>query len=692
MSGRATLLIELGTEELPPRALLKLSQSFAAGFESALKSADFPFGTVTAYATPRRLALSISEVGPEQPDRREQRRGPALAAAFDASGAPTKAAAGFARSCGVEPAALGRLKTAEGEWLVFEQRVPGRPLADVLAAMVETALAGLPIPKRMRWGARSAEFVRPVHWLVMLHGADIVPGVVLGLTAGRVTRGHRFHHPEPIVIPTADSYTALLAEPGHVIAAFDDRRTRVRTLAETLAATTGEQAVIDDALLDEVTALVEWPVPIAGTFDAHFLELPPEVLIATMQDHQKYFPVCGADGHLTNRFITMSNLDSRDPEQVRRGNERVIRPRLSDADFFYRSDRRQPLEAQYTRLAGMLFEKRLGSLQDKTARTEVLARQLAPAFGADVEGSVRAAHLARCDLLTAMVGEFPELQGTMGRYYALADGESTAVATAVGEFYRPRFAGDDIPASALGRCVAVCDKLDTLIGIFGIGSVPTGDRDPFALRRAAIGVLRILIEGEVELDLVEALEAAAATHADNALDSGAAALVLTFMRERMRGYYLDRGIPADVCAAVFAAEPGAPLDVDRRLAAVQRFRALDAAVALAAANKRISNILRKVDGELSQQVDPALLVEPAERALHASVAALAPLAAADFEAREYGAYLARLAPLRVPVDAFFDAVMVMAEDSQLRANRLALLAQLHSLFTRVADIGRLHEH
>ena len=691
MSTAATLLIEIGTEELPPKALRTLSEAFANGLERALRTAAFPFSSVTAYATPRRLAVRIEHLVAEQPERLETRRGPALGAAFDADGAATKAAQGFARSCGVDVAALGRLKTADGEWLAFEQRIAGRPLRELVPDMVTATLAGLPIPKRMRWGAHTAEFVRPVHWVVMLYGSAVIAGDILGIAADRVTRGHRFMHAGTIELAHADDYVARLVAPGRVMASFAERRARIRKLIEEGAAAVGGVAAIDDLLLDEVTALVEWPVPICGSFDRHFLELPAEVLVASMQGHQKYFPVRDPAGGLCNRFITISNLDSSAPEAIRAGNERVIRPRLSDADFFYRSDRAQRLDSRLDGLDSMLFEKRLGSLGDKTRRVATLAHELAAACGADSADAARAATLSRCDLLSNLVGEFPELQGTMGGYYAAADGESAAVSAAVAEFYQPRYAGDAIPASASGRCVALADKLDSLVGIFGVGSAPTGDRDPFALRRAAIGVLRILIEADIDIDLHRAIAAALATYAGVKLAADAGEQVYAFIRERMRGYYLERGTPVDVCAAVFALDPPAPAEVARRLAAVAQFRELDAAKALAAANKRIANILKKLDHVPTQDVDDTLLHEPQERELATAVARLIPQAEHLFARRAYREYMELLAGLRAAVDGFFEQVMVMSEDPQLRGNRLALLGRVHGLFTRVADIACLHD-
>ena len=691
MSRVDNLLVELGTEELPPKALLNLSEAFSAGLAKQLRAAGFEFAALTSYATPRRLAVRIENIAAEQPERVESRRGPAVSAAFDARGAPSKAAQGFARSCGVEVTALARLKSDEGEWLSYQQRVAGRRLSDLLPGMVKLALAALPIPKRMRWGAHNAEFVRPAHWLVMLHGAEVIAGEVLGLQANRVTRGHRFMHGAAISLAHADDYEARLAQPGHVIASFGARRARVRELVETTAASEGGSAVIDDALLDEVTALVEWPVPVCGSFDQHFLELPSEVLIASMQGHQKYFPIRDVHGGLRNRFITLANLESQAPDAIRAGNERVIRPRLSDASFFYRTDLAKRLDSRLPGLDSMMYEKRLGSLGDKTRRIVSLAASLAGTCGADAALASRVAELSRCDLLSDLVGEFPELQGTMGRYYAAADGEHADVSHALGEFYQPRFSGDAIPASAVGRCVALADKLDSLVGIFGIGSAPTGDRDPFALRRAAIGMLRIVIEADIALDLRAAIDVALTSYAGVKLAADTAEQVYAFVRERLRGYYLERGTPNDVCAAVFANDPSAPAEVARRLLAVSSFRALPAAQALAAANKRIANILKKLDTPPVDSIDATLLTDNAERELAARYAALAPQAEQLFMAREYTRYMELLAGLREPVDAFFDGVMVMCEDAALRTNRLALLARLHALFTRVADIARLHD-
>lgn len=687
----ATLLVELGTEELPPRALPALSAAFGSHVRTALESAGLEFGYVSLHATPRRLAISIEALAERQPDRVEQRRGPAVRAAFDDAGAPTKAALGFARSCGVDVSELGRTSDGKGEWLAYELRVPGRPVEALVPEIVTDALAALPIPKRMRWGAGSAEFVRPVHWLVAMYGTRVIECEILGARAGRVTRGHRFHHPDPIELNDANAYAAALASPGHVVTDFAERRRRVLAAVEAAAQAHNGTALVADELLDEVTALVEWPVAVTGSFDTHFLELPDEVLIASMQDHQKYFPVTAADGTLLNRFVTVSNLDSREPDTVRDGNERVIRPRLADAGFFWKTDRAHTLASRAAALDAMLFEKRLGSLADKTQRITALARSLAPTFGADPDAVARAAALSRCDLLSEMVGEFPELQGTMGAYYARADGEPGVVCDALGEFYSPRFAGDALPSTPAGQCLAVADRLDSLVGIFGIGAAPTGDKDPFALRRAAIGVVRILIERGVDLDLRDALDAAVQTHEWLDIAEDSAEQVFAFVRDRMRGYLLDQGTTPDVCDAVLANDPSSPLEVSRRLAAVARFLEHDAADALAAANKRIANILKKADGNTGDPVVNDLLSEPQEQALAAAYDALSARSDALFSSGDYTAYMEAMAELRGPVDEFFDHVMVMCEDERVRANRIALLAALHRLFTRVADIARLNQ-
>lgn len=680
------LLLELGTEELPPKALPVLSAALHAEFLKRLGEARFAFTGSRAYASPRRLAVLVEGLAGAQSAQQVERRGPAKAAAYGKDGQPTPAALGFARSCGVDFAALETLSTDKGEWLVYRAHESGRPLVELLPDILRAALAALPIPKRMRWGSGDAEFVRPVHWLVALHGSDVLPLEVFGIASDRVTRGHRYLGEQAIAIPAPQDYATLLETRGKVIADFDTRRARVRALIDEAAQAAGGRPLVDEALLNEVTALVEWPAPIVGSFDSHFLDVPREALVASMQGHQKYFPLENSDGSLQNRFITIANIVSPQPDLIRNGNERVIRPRLSDAAFFWRKDRAQPLAARLPRLGDMVFERRLGTLLDKTRRIATLAAWLAPSFAADAAIARRAAELSRCDLLSEMVGEFPELQGTMGAHYAAHDGEPAAVVTALGEFYLPRFAGDAIPASAAGRATALAEKLDTLVGIFGIGSAPTGDKDPYALRRAALGALRICIEGDASLDLGAALAAAADAYGEQIVANTADA-VFGFMLERARGYFTERGTRADVVDAVLAVRPRSPRDLALRLAAVESFLALPEAAALAAANKRIGNLLKKSAQADDGRVDPALLQEPAERQLGTALAALEHVLADTDIGADYGAWLARLAALRDPVNAFFDAVLVMADDPALRNNRLRLLAQLQRLFLRVADVG-----
>ncbi len=690
MSERADFLVELGAEELPPKALQRLSQAFAEGVATGLAKQRLAHGEVRAFASPRRLAVWVRELVCRQPDTQMERRGPAVAAAFDDEGCPTPAAQGFARSCGVAVEDLETLETDKGSWLVYRSQQAGQPASELLPGIVEQALAALPIPKRMRWGNEEHQFVRPVHWLVMLLGSEVVPCSLLGRQAGRESRGHRFHHPGPVVIPEPAAYEALLESEAYVIADFERRRAAIAAQVEAAALELGGRAVIDPALLDEVTGLVEWPRAIAGSFDAAFLEIPAEALISAMKGHQKYFHVVDAQGGLMPHFITVANIGSRRPATVRAGNERVIRPRLSDADFFWNQDRKQPLASRLESLKSVVFQQRLGSLHDKAGRTAALAAAVAKAMGADPAQAERAGWLAKCDLMTEMVGEFPELQGIMGEYYARHDGEPEAVAVALNEQYMPRFGGDAVPASPIGQALAMADKLDTLVGIFGIGQAPSGDKDPFGLRRAALGVQRILIETQLELDLRQLLQWASEGFPAGVLADGVVAQVFDFMMERLRAYCQDKGIRADEFDAVMAVAPSRPYDFYRRLQAVQAFRARPEAESLAAANKRIRNILRKADEQaLPQQVDDSLLAEPQEQALYQQLRELEPEVNAHFEQGRYGEALARLAGLRQAVDAFFDHVMVMADDAALRGNRLALLNQLSRLFLGVADISRL---
>ena len=685
------LLIEIGTEELPPKALSNLSLAFENGIREGLEKAGLASGELRRFATPRRLAVLIHHLPVRQPDRQLERRGPALSAAFGPDGKPTKAAEGFARSCGVSVADLQKQETDKGAWLVHVSHEPGAATAGLIPGIVDQALAGLPIPKRMRWGDREDQFVRPVHWAVLLFGDEVIPATIMGVPSGRETRGHRFHHPQPIRIAAPADYARQLADEGQVIADFAERRDRVRAQAEATAAELGGVAVIQPELLDEVTALVEWPVALAGNFERRFLNVPAEALISTMQDHQRYFPVVDGPGRLLPHFITMTNLESRDPAQVRAGNERVIRPRFSDAEFFWNQDRKQPLAARMETLKHVVFQQQLGTLDEKSGRVAQLARFIAEQLHGPVDGADRAARLAKCDLMTQMVQEFPELQGIMGRYYALHDQESPEVAQALEEHYLPRFAGDRLPVTATGRIVALADRLDTLTGIFAIGQAPSGAKDPFALRRAALGVLRILIEGQLDLDLPKLLDHSAANFDKTIRAAHAVDTVFAFVMERLRSYYLDQGLRPDTFEAVLDCRPTRPLDFDRRVRAVHAFRELPEAASLTAANKRIRNILRKVDTVLPFAVQPDLLMADAEQALAGRLVELSSEVMPLMEAGLYGEALNRLAHLREPVDAFFDQVLVMAEDAAVRDNRIALLNELSSLFLRVADFSRLQD-
>ena len=689
MPDKRDLLVEIGTEELPPKALNKLSQAFSDGIVKGLEQEGLAFDKVQRFATPRRLAVLVTRLALTQPDRVLERRGPALNAAFGADGKPSKAAEGFARSCGVTVEQLEKLETDKGAWLVFKQNQPGKPTAELIPGILERSLADLPIPKRMRWGDREDEFVRPVHWVVLLFCEEVIDCKILGQQTGRATRGHRFHNPAPIGIPLPSQYPHLLREQGMVIADFDERRELIRKLVTETANAAGARAVIDEALLEEVTALNEWPVPVMGSFEARFLEVPPEVLIETMQDNQKYFPVVDAEGKLRPNFITIANIQSREIDKVRAGNERVIRPRFSDAAFFWQQDLKQPLAARIPELRSVVFQDRLGTLFDKTQRVANLAVYIAGKIGLDPKLAHRAGELCKADLMTKMVFEFPSLQGIMGRYYATENGEDPQVAQAMDEVYRPRHAGDALPQSRCGQAVAIADRLDTLVGIFAIGQKPSGVKDPFGLRRAALGVLRTLIETPLDLDLEELLKVAAEELAGRLDATLAVSEVFEFVMERLKAYYSDRGIAPDVVDAVLACRPTRPADFDRRIHAVSEFRKLEAALALAAANKRIRNILKKTEERFPESASPALFQEDVERELFRQMSDLQAQVAPLFDAGDYREAMKRLASLRGAVDLFFDKVMVMCEEEDLRGNRLALLNTLSELFLRTADISRL---
>jgi glycyl-tRNA synthetase beta chain len=685
-------LVEIGTEELPPKSLLTLAAAFADGIAKGLTEAGLSHKAVEKFATPRRLAVRVRKLVERQPDRAIERRGPPLKAAFDAQGAPTQAALAFAKSCGVEVNALEQLETPKGVWLVHRGTEAGAGTMSLLPGIVQASLDALPIARRMRWGDGEAQFVRPVHWVLMLFGREVVPCSMLDVASGDLTYGHRFMAPKPIRIGSPAAYLTALHRRGRVLADIHERRETIRQGVITAAAHIGGNAVISEALLDEVTALVEWPVPLAGRFDERFLELPAEVPIATMQDHQRYFPVRDASGGLMPWFVTVANLDSSDPAQVVAGNERVVRPRLSDAAFFYATDRRQRLDARLEGLHRVTFQTQLGSLHDKTERVRKLAQSIAAAIGGDTRLADRAAELAKCDLITAMVGEFPELQGLMGRYYAQHDGEHAEVCEALREQYLPRFAGDELPATKTGMAVAIADKLDTIAGIYATGQKPTGTRDPFGLRRAALGLLRTSIERRLDLDLQSLIDQALAA-LPFAAPVNCARDVYDYVIERLRAYYVegDAGftVTTEMFDAVLATRPASPLDFDARLRALVEFLRLPEAQALAAANKRIANILRKATGPVGERVDADRLVDPAEQILGEQVEAIARQVEPKFAARDYTEALRSLAVLRNAVDAFFDSVMVMADDAALRANRLALLKRIEGLFMHAADLSRL---
>ncbi len=684
----APLLVEIGTEELPTRAIRPLGEALLARLRERLTERELTPAGGRWFATPRRIAAYLDAVPVQQPDQQIERRGPALTAAFDAEGRPTQAAEGFARSCGVAVEALERLETAKGRWLVYRREQPGQGARELLPEILREAAAALPVPRAMRWGRGEAAFARPVHWLVVLHGTESVPASLFGQTGQRATRGHRFHAPRPLTLREPGEYAEAL-EGAYVVADFAARRQRIEADVTAAARHVGGRAVIDPDLLEEVTGLVEWPVAIAGSFDPAFLEVPPEVLISAMQDHQRYFPLVDAEDRLLPRFIAVANLASRDPTAVRIGNERVIRPRFADAQFFWDQDRKRALSHRAADLAQVVFTARLGTLADKTERLRGLGGQLAEVMGADPSALDRATQLAKCDLLTEMVGEFPELQGIMGAHYARHDGEIEGVAQAIADHYRPRFAGDAIPAGPVSQALALADRLDTLVGIFASGQRPTGVKDPFGLRRAALGVVRLLIEARQPVDLEEALTAAARRFPSELNAESAVGDTFEFIMERLRRYYTDQGVAADTFEAVSARRPTRPLDFDDRVRAVQLFRTLPEAQALAAADKRIRNILRKSEEALPASAERSRLDQPAEQALAAAIEAQREAVRPLFETGAYETGLRRLAGLREPVDAFFDGVLVMAEDAGVRRNRLALLRELNELFAAVADISRL---
>ncbi|MGD9500356.1 MAG: glycine--tRNA ligase subunit beta [Halothiobacillus sp.] len=691
MTNRADFLFELGTEELPPKALLRLSDALTEELLTGLREAGLSFGTHQSYAAPRRLAVLIRDVAASTPEQAVERKGPALASAFDAEGKPSRALEGFARSCGVTVDALEKIETDKGTWLVYRHTQSGKTAAEIIPAAIARALDKLPTPKRMRWGSHEVEFIRPVHWAVALHGNTVIDTGILGVKAGRETFGHRFHHPAAITLESPASYADVLEKQGFVLADFAARRNKIQAQIEAIASELGGTARVDDDLLDEVTALVEWPVAVAGKFEESFLQVPHEALISTMQGNQKYFPLVDAQNRLLPWFITIANIDSKNPAAVREGNERVIRPRFADALFFWNEDRKHTLESHLESLKTVIFQQRMGSLFDKTIRVERLAEYIAEQIGGDVTQTRRAARLCKCDLQSHMVGEFPELQGIMGRYLATHDGEPAVVAQAQDDYYLPRRAGDALPGDAVSQAVALADRLDTLMGIFAIGQAPTGAKDPFALRRAALGVLRIIVEQQLDLDLKSLLEQAA-KGLDSIIPEAVEHVqaVFEFITERQYRYSLDRAIPTDVFAAVAAVGTTRPLDFEQRMVAVNEFLNLPEAEPLTAGNKRIQNILKKQEQPVDGHIQVDLLQEAAEKALFDAVTEITPRIRAATAERAYTDALTELAQLRAPIDRFFDEVMVMADDAAIRRNRLALLQQTGALFLSIADLTQLN--
>ncbi|EPF5871203.1 glycine--tRNA ligase subunit beta [Morganella morganii] len=684
-----TFLTEIGTEELPPKALRSLAESFAANLTAELAAANLTHGDVTWYAAPRRLAVKIAGLAESAADREVEKRGPAIAQAFDAEGKPTKAAEGWARGCGITVDQADRMVTDKGEWLLYRAVEKGNNAKELLAGMVSRALAKLPIPKLMRWGDKETHFVRPVHTVTMLMGADVIPGEVLGITSDRVIRGHRFMGEAEFTIAHADEYPAILETRGKVMADYDARKAMIKRDAEKAAQALGGVADLTDSLLEEVTSLVEWPVVLTAKFEEKFLEVPSEALVYTMKGDQKYFPVYDKNGNLMPNFIFVANIESSDPVQIISGNEKVVRPRLADAEFFFKTDCKKRLEDNLPRLSTVLFQQQLGTLRDKTDRLEALAGWIAGQIGADVNHATRAGLLAKCDLMTNMVFEFTDTQGVMGMHYARHDGESEDVALALKEQYQPRYAGDNLPSTPVSDALAIADKMDTLAGIFGIGQHPKGDKDPFALRRAALGVLRIIVEKGYNLDLETLTQEAVRLYGDKLTNANVVTDVVDFMLGRFRAWYQEQGFAIDTIQAVLARRPTRPADFDARMKAVTHFRTLDEAAALAAANKRVSNILSKSDDALNDAVLASLMNAPEEIRLAAYVTDLKTQLAPLYAEGKYQEALTELASLRESVDAFFDCVMVMDKDDNIRRNRLTLLNELRNLFLGVADISLL---
>jgi len=683
-------LVEIGTEELPPKALKKLSEAFSSGIEAGLTEAELSYGEVKVYAAPRRLAVLIEELQTVQNDKVVERKGPTKKAAFDAEGNPSKALQGFLRGCGGATADdLIEIETDKGVWMAYNLEQKGAAVESLLPDIVNQSLAKLPIPKRMRWGASDVEFVRPVHWALMLLGDKVVPATILGHETSNTTKGHRFHAPAEVVISHPSQYVETLKTQGYVQVDFAERSASIAKQVAGVAQQSGGTAVIDADLLEEVTALNEWPVAIVGDFDEGFLSVPSEALVSAMAGHQKYFHMLDGAGKLMAKFITISNIESSNPASVKYGNERVIRPRLADAKFFWDQDRKQPLDHFLPRLKTVVFQKQLGTIFDKIERLQTLTVEIGKPLGVKAEICERAARLSKCDLMSEMVGEFPDLQGVMGRYYATEQGENSEVSEAIDAQYQPRFSGDELPSSAVAQALAIADKLDTITGIFGIGQIPTGDKDPFALRRAALGLVRIMIEKQLDLDLRLLIQNSLDLHESISVTETLVDEVYDFIMSRLRAYYANQGISAEQFEAVRVCRPAYPIDFAKRIDAVKEFSQMPAAESLSAANKRISNILKKVEGDLAETVDVSLFEVEAEKVLWEALDTLRETVSNQISARDYTAAIGSLATIRDAVDAFFDDVMVMADDLAVRQNRLALLNQIYQLFLQVADVSRL---
>ena len=683
-----TLLIELGTEELPPKSLKTLATGFYEGIKSQLDANDLAYSDIKWFATPRRLAVQVYDLVAKQQDKVVEKRGPAVNVAFDEQGQASKAAMGWARSNGITVEQAERLTTPKGEWLLHKATVAGKAINELVPDMVITALNKLPIAKPMRWGAERIQFIRPVQTLTLMYGEKIIKGSALGVDASNQVQGHRFHHQGLVTLNHANDYQAELAK-AFVEVDYQARQEKIVAQIKQTAKDISALAMIDEDLLEEVTSLVEWPVTLVGTFDEDFLNVPAEPLIYSMKDHQKYFPVTNNDGELVNKFIFVANIESKDPQQVIFGNEKVIRPRLADAEFFFKTDQKQSLESRLSTLESVLFQKQLGTLKAKSERIAELSKVIAEQLGENSDDAYRAGLLSKTDLMSDMVLEFPQVQGTMGKYYALNDGESGTIAQALEDQYRPRYAGDSLPEANIGCAVAISDKIDTLVGIFGINQPPKGDKDPFALRRAAIGVIRIIIEKQLDLDLVTLINESIALFGDKLINENTAENVLDFVMGRFRAFYQEQGIAVDVIQAVLAKKPSAPLDFDKRIKAVSYFGELPEAQTLAAANKRVGNILAKFDGQLYEGFKAELATEEAEQDLATIFNAVSVKVTPLMADKNYQAALSELAQLKTPIDTFFDNVMVMSDDQAVKTNRLTLLNEIRNSFFAIADISLL---